>query len=91
MAKYYVADSFSLQAGPQIGFLMSATSAGVDIKDQASSTDFGLNLGAGYNLNENMALDLRYNLGLSKVNKDSNPGTSDIKNAVLSLGFVYKF
>ena len=32
MAKYNVADAFSIEAGPQIGFLMSAQFASVDVK-----------------------------------------------------------
>ena len=89
MAKYYVADAFSLELGPQIGFLMSAKSDGVDIKEFCNSTDFGLNLGAGYNLNETMSLGLRYNMGLTDVEKNQVVGTS--KNSSIQLSFGYKF
>ena len=58
MAKYYVAEGFSLEAGPQIGFLMSAKmkaesggdSEEIDVKDDLKSIDFGINFGAGYKL-----------------------------------------
>ncbi len=43
MAKYYVVESFSLEAGPQIGFLVSAKDDGEDAKDFLSSTDFSFN------------------------------------------------
>lgn len=89
MAKYYVGETFNIQAGPQIGLLMSAKSAGVDVKEGYNTTDFGLNLGAGYDLNENMMLDLRYNMGLSAVNKDTSEETG--KNNVISVSFGYKF
>jgi long-subunit fatty acid transport protein len=91
MAKYYVADAFSIEAGPQIGFLMSAKSDGTDIKDACNSTDFGLNLGAGYNLNETMSLGLRYNMGLSNVIKDVAGVSTDSKNSSIQLSFGYKF
>ena len=89
MAKYYVADAFSLELGPQIGFLMSAKVEGVDFKEFCNSTDFGLNLGAGYNLNETMSLGLRYNMGLTNVLKDQVDGSS--KNSSVQLSFGYKF
>ncbi len=84
MAKFYVADKFSLEAGPQIGFLMSAKrdvtesatidgifyseSEKTDVKDFMKSIDFGVNFGAGYDFTENLSAGLRYNLGLSNIN-----------------------
>ena len=89
MAKFYVAKSFSLEAGPQIGFLVSAKADGEDVKDFVSSTDFGFNFGAGYDFTEKLSAGLRYNLGLSNVD-DSDSGDS-IKNAVISITLGYKF
>lgn len=44
MAKFYVADGFSLELGPQVGFLMSAKVEGEgeseDIKDFVKGIDF---------------------------------------------------
>jgi hypothetical protein len=91
MAKYYVADAFSIEVGPQIGFLMSAKADGIDVKELFNTTDFGLNLGAGYNLNETMSLGLRYNMGLSDVQKDLPSGESGSKNSSIQLSFGYKF
>ena len=97
MAKYYVAEKFSLEAGPQIGFLTSAKnkfegggeSLEVDVKDSTSSVDFGLNLGAGYDFTEKLSAGVRYNFGLSNTYDDE--GDADIKNAVLSVSLGYKF
>jgi long-subunit fatty acid transport protein len=91
MAKYNVADAFSIEAGPQIGFLMSAKSGGGDIKDACNSTDFGFNLGAGYDLNETMSLGLRYTMGLTNVEKDVAGQASNSKNSNIQLSFGYKF
>ncbi len=47
MAKYYVAEGISLQAGPQIGYIME------DLDDDFSALQLGLGIGAGYDINEN--------------------------------------
>jgi hypothetical protein len=91
MAKYFVADNFSIEAGPQIGFLMSAKLDGTDIKDAANSTDFGINFGGSYYLNENMFLTARYGFGLTDVEKDLEAGVDGSKNAVFQVSFGYKF
>ena len=93
MAKYYVAEGFSLEAGPQIGFLMSAKAKAdggdEDVKDSFNSTDFGLNFGAGYNVTENINLGLRYSLGLSNIVKED--GAGDVKNSNIAFAVAYKF
>ena len=76
MAKFYVDESFSLEFGHQIGFLMSAEendydttfgSETYDIKEDLKSTDFSLNFGAGYKLDPGLNFGLRYNMGLSLI------------------------
>ncbi len=93
MAKYFVADKFSIEAGPQIGFLMSAKykedGESVDTKDGYNSTDFGLNVGVGYDITENIGVGLRYTAGLSNIAKDS--GDSKINNSNIALSVGYKF
>jgi opacity protein-like surface antigen len=92
MAKYYVIEGLSLQAGPQIGFLMTAEASGggqdVDIKDSTSSIDFGLNFGAGYDITKNIFADVRYNLGLTTLDKDGEVKT---QNGVFQIGVGYSF
>ena len=91
MAKFYVGDGFSLEAGPQIGFLASAKvdvdGESTDIKDSLKSIDFALNLGAGYKLDSGLNFGLRYSIGLTGVYDDSY-GT---KNNVLQLSVGYNF
>jgi opacity protein-like surface antigen len=93
MAKFYVADAFSLEAGPQVGFLMSAKlkadGDSVDNKDEYNTTDFGLNLGAGYDFTENISAGVRYTLGLSNIAKDS--GSDKVMNNNFALALAYKF
>ena len=90
MAKFYVADGFSIEAGPQIGFLVSAKVEGfgetTDLK--AKSTDFALNLGAGYKLDSGLNFGLRYSMGLTDV---PDYDTDGFKHSVLQLSVGYNF
>ncbi|MBD0726072.1 hypothetical protein B6A10_12890 [Flavobacterium sp. L1I52] len=93
MAKFYVADGFSLEAGPQIGFLLSANGkaegVSIDIKDYFKSTDFSLNVGAGYDVAENVNIGARYGFGLSNIAKDS--GSEKLHNSNIAIAVAYKF
>jgi len=95
MAKYYVAKDFSLELGPQIGFLVSAKEkiggVSTDLKDTTKSTDFSLNIGAGYNIGKSVVLGIRYNLGLTQLQKDLGTGESASKNSVFQFSVGYKF
>ena len=88
MAKYFVTEEISLEAGPQVGVLMSSKYDGEDVKDFYSSTDFGFNFGAGYKMESGLNFSLRYNLGLSNINDDSN--YTNI-NAVMQASVGYFF
>lgn len=99
MAKYYVADGFNIQAGPQFGFITKAETKGEllgvtatgDVKDDTESFDFGVNFGLGYELPAGLFFDARYNLGLSKINKESVSWIEDGKNSVFQISVGYKF
>ena len=91
MAKFYVADGFSVEAGPQIGFLASAKEdvdgESFDIED-LKSTDFAFNIGAGYKVDSGLNFGLRYSMGLTDV-PDSD--TDGFKHSVLQLSVGYNF
>jgi hypothetical protein len=104
IAKYYVAEGFSLEAGPQIGFLLSAKdeyespgdSGEDDVKDFVKGIDFGINLGVGYKLEGGLNFGARYNLGLSNLNDyDMSDfeeiGSFDWKNGVFQISVGYFF
>ncbi|WP_281232069.1 porin family protein [Flavobacterium gelatinilyticum] len=103
MAKYYIVEKFSVEAGPQIGFLVSAKekwetsgpgvseSGDEDAKDFYESINFGVNFGAGYDFTENLSVGLRYNLGLSNIAKTEDGADFKINNNVFSLSVGYKF
>ena len=106
MAKYYVAEGFSIEAGPQVGFLLSAkeeydytetfegvTESGSEEEDidDASAIDFGVNLGLGYKMESGLNFTARYNLGLS--NMYDGEGSDDYKNqnSVIQVSVGYFF
>jgi len=100
MAKYYFVEGFSIEAGPQVGFLMKSEAKGenasVDTKDFYKSVDFGLGIGLAYDLPMGLFVNARYNIGLSKINEDFDFGgitveTEDLKNNVIQIGVGFKF
>lgn len=103
MFKFDVGGGFNLQAGPQLGLLLSAeieqegsssvegmnisASETIDVKDDLKGMDLGLNIGAGYDFGA-LGVDLRYNLGLSNI-ADYEDG--DLKNSAIQVGVSYAF
>src|SRR5690606_6896103 len=71
IVKYYATKNISVEVGPQVGFLLSAKNktndANDDIEDQ-KRFDFGLIGGLGYELNNGVFFQARYNLGLTNIN-----------------------
>jgi hypothetical protein len=103
MMKYYVADKFNFEAGPQIGFLTSAKikmdGVSIDSKRLFTSTDFGINFGAGYDFTQKFSAGVRYNLGVSNIFSDEFKEALQqevqedvsVQNSVFSLSLAYKF
>ena len=59
-------------------------------KDQCNKFDLSIPVGVSYEFNNHLVLDARYNIGVTKVNKDSEPGEKDSRNGVFSLTLGYK-
>lgn len=90
MGKYYLTKGLSLEAGPQVGFLLNAKAENVDVKDAFKTVDFGVNVGLGYKLENGLNFGARYNFGLSNVN--DIPGLSaKNRNSVLQVSVGYFF
>lgn len=96
--KYYVQPNFSLEFGPSLGFLTSAKARGVrdnvsvevDVKKFLNSTDFGLNLGLGYKLNNGLNFSTRYYYGLTEIYKKS-ADAEKAKHSVFQISVGYTF
>ncbi|MFP2997045.1 porin family protein [Spongiivirga sp. MCCC 1A20706] len=90
IGKYYVTKQLSLEAGPQIGYLLSTKGGSVDYKDFLKPTDFGVGLGVGYKLDNGLNFSARYNLGLTNIN-DVEGVTDKNRNGVIQLSVGYFF
>lgn len=106
LAKYYVYEGLSVEAGPQFGFLVKAKGTGdgvstsvvsgnnSDNKDNFESFDFSIGAGLAYDLTNGFFVNARYNFGLTKVNKNRiniNSHEKDYNNGVIQVGVGYKF
>ncbi len=76
-------------AGPSFGFLSSAKSNGVDVKNEFNSSDFGITGGVGlnYRLSHNtwFNADISYLNGISNVTKNSSIKNHN-RNLQLNVG-----
>ena len=96
MVKFKASKTFTLEAGPQAGFLLSAKdkfkssldSGMEDIKNDIEPIDFGANFGLIYDLQNGWFFGARYGLGLSNINKNSDVTN---KNGVFQFSLGFKF
>jgi Outer membrane protein beta-barrel domain len=93
LIQYMFDNGFRLQAGPQIGFLVSAKaktgSTEIDLKNNLKKVDFALGAGIGYvHPASGFGVDARYNIGLSNINEN---GSVKSYNRGLQVGIFYLF
>lgn len=115
MAKFFPIENLSIEAGPQVGFLISAKDEANDeynafnpgdpdnvkSKELYKNLDFGMNIGAGYKMDNGIYFQARYNIGLTKVDNEDyykDEFGSDFgflsfsrKNRVVQLSVGYMF
>ena len=93
LAKFPIASGLSVEAGPQLGFLVSAkykdNESNETVKDFYKTMDFGLDAGLEYELNSGVFFQGRYNLGLTDINNTDD--NSRISNGVIqfSIGILF--
>ncbi len=87
LLKFYLIGGLNLQAGPQFGFLTSATAGGTDIKSLMKGSDTSIALGAGFDISK-FVIDARYNMGLSEIQDAA--GAAATKNQVFQLSVGFK-
>jgi len=101
MMKWYAYEGLNFEFGPQVGFNVGSKvkvdGSGTELVDgdydfdevygeSPETVDFGLNIGAGYELPMGLNFGVRYSLGLTDIVKDT-----DGKNSAISLGIGYTF
>ncbi|WP_299107978.1 porin family protein [uncultured Tenacibaculum sp.] len=91
LGKYYLTEGLSIQAGPQIGFLLSANTNGVNVKRSFKTFDFGVDVGLGYQFKNGLSLGARYNYGLSNISTGAanQYASTKIKNEVFQVSIGY--
>src|ERR1041385_2221496 len=87
-----------LGAGPELGFLLSASEkdpnvASFDVKDDMGSVNFAIALAAGYDWNCGFGVYGRFNLGLSNLADDQGNFASlgEVKQNTWQFGLRYAF
>jgi hypothetical protein len=96
LAKFYLFEGFSLEAGPQFSFLLNdefdtaPTEGGGDspsiIRKTANTFEFGVAGGATFQTNMGLFATARYIQGISEISDNEN-----FQNAVFQVGLGYKF
>jgi opacity protein-like surface antigen len=95
MVKYFVNEFISIDLGPQISYLTFAQISNgskewTDVKDSYNTLDYGVNLGASYEMDNGMNINIRYNYNFANVYKsDYFDLKANNTNIQVSLG--YKF
>jgi len=92
MAKYYVINDFSIEAGAQVGWLLSAKTEEndetFDIAPVLNNLDTSLVFGLGYKIDNGIHFGVRYNYGLTNTGLNYQP---IIRNSVLQFSVGYFF
>ena len=69
--------------------------ATLQVKKGLKRLDYGLNIGASYDITEKLFVQGRYNLGLSTIDDNSTNGTDtkswDLKNSVIQISTGFRF
>jgi len=91
--QYMFDNGFRIEAGPQVGFLVSAKTEAndveVDVKDDLKGADFSIGFGLGYiHVPSGFGLDARYNLGVSNISEDDD---NNVSNRGFQIGLFYQF
>ena len=102
MLRYHILDKLTVELGPEISYLMDATtnrnftgsfSGSPSFNQQLLASykdlDLALNIGVGYLLSDRFSVGLRYNMGLYDVSKDFTVSLIGQEELVLISGTTY--
>ncbi len=89
LAKVMVYEGLYFNIGPQIAFLLSAKEDGMNTQEEYKSTDFGVVIGAGYQLPMGAHVQVRYNAGISNFNNEDFFDEKTSNQVVqISVGYI---
>ncbi len=103
--KFYFGDRVYLQAGPQVGFLLSGRRVGAnntapdqDVASEYGGTDFAVTSGVGVDLANGLVLGTRFAYGFTNLNTDGDEskfrdhfGLGGLHNRSFELSVGYLF
>ena len=97
IVKLYPVGGLNVQLGPQFGFLLDGEreydtvlgSGSTDITDYYDKSDISIALGAGYDFEFGLGLDVRYNLGIKDINNAADGDPVKSRVIMLSLGWNF--
>jgi len=104
IAKYYVTKSFSIEAGPQFAYLLSAKdvirddeyqtnygeeAAVIEMKDDLTTLDIGIVVGTGYVFDTGLYLSARYNVGINNTYKSFTGFDDHLQNGTIQFSIGY--
>jgi hypothetical protein len=85
------ADGLFFEAGPQVGFLVSAknktSNLSTDVKSIYNTVDTGYLFGLGYQRKTGLGIGLRYNGGFTNVEKSYLVGNTKVQNNIRNKVF----
>ena len=93
LAKFYPFEGMHLHAGPEVSFLVRKKLERGDTKLDADfhKVDLSIAVGAGYEFDFGLTLDLRYNIGMVDILKRVDGEKVRSKNGVIQLGVGWRF
>ena len=107
LANFYVAKGLALKSGVQLGYMVNADVemtakakvdnykvtdiTSIDVEDDCKKFDVSIPVGISYETNSDWIFGAQYNIGLTKVNKESFEGVKDSKNGVFMFTVGWKF
>ncbi|MGM0635066.1 MAG: porin family protein [Bacteroidota bacterium] len=99
MVNYHLSESFFVELGPQISYLLGATyetklensSQSNSIKTNYKNFDFGINAGIGFKTDWGFVFGIRYTQGLNNILSNQTQEVSSLRNAVIQMHFGYMF
>ena len=98
LAKYYVTEAFSIELGPQLGFLLdsetdvSGDGLEIDVDEIYKDFDLSVAAGLGYELEMGLNFGVRYNFGVTDIaDSDVFFGDDAARNSVIQVSVGYTF
>ena len=89
VGNFYITEGLALKTGVQLGCLLSAKEESTNVKDYYEKMNISIPIGISGEY-KNFVLDVRYNISLTKINKNSN-SENKYRSDLVQITLGYKF